>query len=89
VVMQIAGKEGVIGSQVRLLDKAGKLLASQHLSGGDGRGGQAPLHARFALQPGDYKVEVRYSSGVKRVKEINVANSIVRGVVDEQTPKAE
>jgi hypothetical protein len=89
VVMQIAGKEGVIGSQVRLLDKSGKLLASQHLSGGDGRGGQAPLHARFALQPGDYKVEVRYSSGVKRVKEINVTNSIVRGVVDEQTPKVE
>jgi hypothetical protein len=87
VMLQIAGKEGVIGSQVRLLDKAGKLLASTQVSGGDGRGGQAALGARFAVKPGEYKVEVRYSSGVRRVKEMTVAGTTFRGVIDEQTPQ--
>jgi hypothetical protein len=41
VSMQVAGKAGVVGSQVRISDKDGKLQAAQHLSGGDGRGGQA------------------------------------------------
>ena len=45
----IAGKTGVTGSRVKLLDKAGKLLASHQVSGGDGRGGQAAPTARFAL----------------------------------------
>jgi hypothetical protein len=87
IMLQIAGKEGVIGSQVQLLDKGGKLLASSHISGGDGRGGQAALGARFVVKPGDYKVEVRYSSGVRRVKEITVAGTTFRGVIDEQTPQ--
>jgi len=87
VMLQIAGKDGVIGSQVRLLDKAGKLLASTQISGGDGRGGQATLGARFAVKPGEYKVEVRYSSGVRRVKEVTVAGTTFRGVIDEQTPQ--
>ena len=74
---------------MRLLDKSGKLLASQQISGGDGRGGQATLGARFALKPGDYRLEVRYSSGLRRVKEFNVGGNIVRGVIDEQVAKVE
>ncbi len=86
VMLQVAGKSGVVGSRVELLDQRGKLLASQHVSGGDGRGGQAAPLARFALAPGTYRVEVQYSSGVRRRKEIQVAGSQIRGVIDEQTP---
>jgi hypothetical protein len=86
VSMQVAGKAGVVGSQVRISDKDGKLQAAQHLSGGDGRGGQAAPTARFALKPGTYTVEVRYSNGVRRAKELVVATSPIRGIVDDQTP---
>jgi hypothetical protein len=89
VSVQVAGTGGVIGSQVRVLDKDGKLLGSRHLSGGDGRGGQAALYARFSLKPGTYRVEVRYSSGVKRAKDLVVAATPVRGLIDDQTPKVE
>src|SRR5262249_18728492 len=51
--------------------------------------GQAALLARFALQPGTYQVEVRYSSGVRRAKEITVAGSPVPGGIDDQTPRGE
>jgi hypothetical protein len=86
VTLQIAGKSGVIGSRVQLLDRQGKLLASQQISGGDGRGGQAAPLARFALAPGTYRVEVRYSTGVRRSKEIQVATGHLKGIIDEQTP---
>ena len=89
VTLNVAGKDGVIGSRVSVLDKDGQVQGTQHISGGDGRGGQAAPQARFALEPGNYRVEVRYSSGVRRMKEITVASSPVRGVIDEQTPKME
>jgi hypothetical protein len=89
VTLNIAGKDGIVGSRVTVLDKDGKLAAAQMISGGDGRGGQTSPQARFALAPGNYRVEVRYSSGVRRMKEITVAASPVRGVIDEQTPKME
>jgi hypothetical protein len=87
VTLQIAGSGGVIGSQVRVFDKSGKLLGTQCLSGGDGRGGQATLNARFALKPGDYRVEVRYSNGTLRAKDLTVAATALRGIVDDQTSK--
>ncbi len=59
VTLQVKGKTGVIGSRVAVLDKAGKLHGTSFVSGGDGRGGQASPAARFALQPGKYRVEVR------------------------------
>jgi hypothetical protein len=89
VTLGIGGKDGVVGSRVSVRDGAGNLKGAQLISGGDGRGGQAPPQARFALAPGQYRVEVRYTSGVRRTKEITVAGSPVRGVIDEQTPRME
>jgi hypothetical protein len=82
VSLTVGGKTGVVGSTVRLLDMQGKLLASSYVSGGDGRGGQTPPLARFALTPGNYKVEVIASTGEKRDKAIQVATTPMRSVVE-------
>jgi hypothetical protein len=89
VTFQVAGSGGVIGSRICVRDRQGKVCGSSSISGGDGRGGQTAPQARFALQPGTYRVEVLYSSGVRRGREIVVATSPVRGVIDDQTPKVE
>jgi hypothetical protein len=89
LTMQVAGTTGVVGSRVKVLDRDGKALGCVSISGGDGRGGQAAPQARFALPPGTYRVEVQYTSGVRRAKEVVVAGSPVRGVIDDQTPKVE
>jgi len=89
LVVYVRGKEGVLGSQVRVLDKEGKLQGSHTVSGGDGRGGQAAPTARFALKPGTYKVEVQYSTGIRRSREITVATALARGVIDDTTPQAQ
>ncbi len=86
VVFQVAGKTGVTGSHVRVTDKAGKVHGTWTVSGGDGRGGQATPLARFALAPGDYRIEVRYSDGSRRARQVTVATTPVRGVLDEKTP---
>jgi hypothetical protein len=83
VTLTVAGKGGVIGSRVRVLDKQGKLRGVQEISGGDGRGGQRAPLARFALEPGAYRVEVRYSSGLTRGREITVAGSPLRARIDD------
>ncbi len=88
VTLTIAGSDGVIGSRVRILADNGRTLKTQEISGGEGRGQPPPL-ARFALDPGTYRVEVRYSSGQVRGREITVAGSPVKGRIDEQTPKAD
>jgi hypothetical protein len=82
VTLTVAGKEGVVGSQVSVLDHDGRLKGTRLISGGDGRGGQAPPQAHFALAPGRYRVEVRFSSGVRRLKDITVASSPVREVIE-------
>jgi hypothetical protein len=87
VTVHVAGNGGVVGSQVKVVDEGGKVLGVQDVCGGDGRGGQRPPQAHFALKPGTYRVEVRYSSGIVRGKEIKVANSPWRGAIDDQTPK--
>jgi hypothetical protein len=89
VTLHVRGKSGVVGSQVKVLNPAGKLQGTCFISGGDGRGGQAVPTARFALQPGKYRVEVQYSSGERRAREIVVATSHLSGVLDEKTPKAD
>jgi hypothetical protein len=89
VTLQVAGADGVIGSQVKVLDKGGKVHGTLLVSGGEGRGSQAAPVARFALSPGNYRVEVRYSSGIRRARDITVAAAPVRGVIDNQTPKVE
>jgi hypothetical protein len=88
VVLHVKGA-GVVGSRLRVLDKSGKLLGSHVVSGGDGRGGQAAPQARFALKPGTYRVEVEYSTGLRRAREIVVATTPVRGVIDDTTPKVQ
>ncbi len=90
VMLAVQAKSGVIGSRVQVLDKSGRLWGSCQVSGGDGRGGQAPAAARFALAPGTYRVELRLSNGERRAREIvATAGSPLRGVLDEQTPKVE
>jgi hypothetical protein len=89
VSIQVAGGDGVIGSLVQVRGKDGTLHGTRIVSGGDGRGGQAAPLARFALIPGSYRVEVRYSSGVRRARDINVAAAPVRGVIDGNAPKLE
>jgi hypothetical protein len=84
VTLTPGGNTGVVGSNVRVLDKTGKAVASQQISGGDGRGGQPAPSARFALDPGSYKVEVRYSNGTTRTKDITVAQGPMRAVIEEK-----
>ena len=85
VTLTVGGNTGVLGSVVRvLLDAQGKPIATEQVSGGDGRGGQRSPQARFALDPGNYRVEVRDSNGVKRTKEITVAQTPMRAVIDEK-----
>ena len=86
VSLQVAGSGGVIGSRVRLHGADGKFLGGQFVCGGDGRGGQRPPVARFALAPGKYKVVVHYSSGLQRSKIITVDGSHLRETIDDQTP---
>jgi hypothetical protein len=88
VSVTVSGKHGVVGSRVRVVDKQGKTLGVQEISGGDGRS-QRPARAHFALEPGVYRVQVRYSSGLTRAGMITVAESPVRGVIDDQTPSVE
>jgi hypothetical protein len=83
--LQVAGKQGVVGSRVQVRGKDGKLIAMREISGGDGRGGQQAPLARFTLEPGAYRVEVRYSNGQVRRRDITVGDAPMRTVVDEKT----
>jgi hypothetical protein len=87
VTLQVAGKSGVVGSKVVIKNKDGKRVGSCQVSGGDGRGGQAAPLARFALPPGEYRVEIAYSDGVRRARDITVAGTPFRGVLDESLAK--
>jgi hypothetical protein len=89
VTLQLRAKTGVVGSQVKVLDKDGKLQAACLISGGDSRGGQAAPTARFALPPGKYRLEFSSSSGERRAREIVVASTPLHGVLDEQIPKVD
>ncbi len=87
VSVTVAGEGGTIGSKVQVVDKQGRLRGVREISGGDGRGGQQPPVARFAFEPGAYRLMVRYSSGITRSQEITVNASPLRVRVDEKTPK--
>jgi hypothetical protein len=89
VTLQINGKMGVIGSRVKVLDRAGNVQGTTFISGGDGRGGQAASVAHFALEPGTYRAEVRYSSGGCRARDLVVGGTHLLAIIDEQTPKVE
>jgi hypothetical protein len=82
VTLIISGKSGVIGSRLRVLDKQGRVRGVQQISGGDGRGSQAAALARFALEPGAYRVEIRYSSGLTRGRALTVAATPLRAKLE-------
>jgi len=84
VTLAVKGTSGVIGSRLRVLDKDGKTVAVQSISGGDGRGGQHGPHARFALPPGNYKVEVRYTSGKTMTQDLTVAAAPMHAAIEEK-----
>jgi hypothetical protein len=88
VTLHVRSKSGVIGSRVAVYDKDGKLRGSCSISGGDGRGGQSSPAARFALLPGKYRVEVLFSSGERRGKEIVVAATHLLGILDDRMAAA-
>jgi hypothetical protein len=85
ITVTVAGRWGITGSKVSLLDKDGKCVGIRQISGGEGRGGQFSAVARFAVAPGKHRVLVLYSDGTRRVAEVTVDNAQVRVVVDEKT----
>jgi hypothetical protein len=89
VLIQVAGGSGVVGSRVRVLDEQGKFVAAGDVGLSDGRGGQRAPMAHFALKPGTYRAEVRYSNGVVRTQKFVVLRDAVRVTVDEKTPLGE
>jgi hypothetical protein len=84
VTYNVLGKSGVVGSKVQVADKEGKLIASQEISGGDGRGGQQSPLVRFALEPGSYKVSIRFSNGRTQTSDLQVNNAPIRGKIEEE-----
>jgi hypothetical protein len=85
LTVHVGGKKGVVGSRVLVADKAGKTVQMRDISGGCGRGGQPAPVAHFALEPGTYRVRVRYTSGETRVREVTVAGTPLRSLIDEKT----
>lgn len=84
VTVRVGGKRGVLGSQVRIADRDGKVVGRYDLSGGNGRG-QPAQAAHFGLAPGTYRVLVRYSHGEIRGREITFHSS-ARVLMDESAP---
>ena len=83
--LRLQGKTGLIGSTVRVLSKDGTtMLASQEISGGDGRGGQESPIARFALEPGSYRVQLRLTTGSVLSRDIQVGDTPVRGIIADE-----
>lgn len=85
VVIKVATGSGVIGSEVTILDGAGKVIGKQCISGGEGRGGQAGPFTRFLLLPGKYTVAVRSSAGESRGQELSVGSAPLFQVVDDKS----
>jgi hypothetical protein len=83
LTLTIAGKDGITGSVVEVLDKTGKRVGKRQVSGGDGRGGQQSPVARFTLEPGQYRVNVRLSSGQVLSKNITLGPDALRMRIDE------
>lgn len=78
VTVHLGGFAGVIGSQLRVRSAQGQLLRCWEVGGGSGRGGQTPLQVHFALRPGNYRLQVRLSSGQVREQPLTVAGTPLR-----------
>jgi hypothetical protein len=83
LTLTVKTQGGLIGSRVEIRDKQDKLLGVRQISGGDGRGGQQSPQLRFTLDPGEYTVQVRLSSGEVRSKEIALGSDPMRASVGE------
>jgi hypothetical protein len=81
-----AAPESPVGATVRALDSAGKVLATATISGGDGQSGQSAPEARFALPPGKYRLEARYSNGTVRVRDVELSDKPLWETFDAKTP---
>lgn len=75
VTIRCTGPEPALGASIQIANLDGKVLSSRHLSGGDGRNLQVNTDARFALEPGTYRVRIRYSSGLVQTKDIVVGTT--------------
>jgi hypothetical protein len=73
----IAGSEGILGSRVQIFSKAEQPVKTHEICGGAGRH-QPPPQAHFALELGDYRIEVRTSSGLIGTRDIAVGSTPLR-----------
>lgn len=73
---------GVIGALVRFSSESGKLLGLREINGGDNWGSQGARSAIFGVAPGDYKVEVQFTDGVKKAVEAKVVPTGTRLIVE-------
>jgi hypothetical protein len=74
LAVYLAGTGGVVGSRLTVVGTGDKLVAMRELGASDGRGGQPSTQAYFTLEPGNYRLEIRYSSGQTRSHEITIAD---------------
>jgi hypothetical protein len=84
VAVRVTGNNGLTNSRVRVLDQEGRFVAAEELGGSAGRGGQRSPVAHFALEPGNYSLEARYSSGEVRTREIVVGKVALRPTFDDK-----
>jgi hypothetical protein len=88
LTLQIGAKDGIIGSRIDLHDKDNKLIGTQQICGGAGRGGQQAALARFTLEPGQYRASVRLSSGQVLTKNITLGNDALRSRIEAEAKTA-
>jgi len=74
VVVTLNGTSGLNGGRLIVKDMGGKAVATACLCGGECRGGNL-LVPRFALAPGEYKVELIGTDGKSQVTALTVAGS--------------
>ena len=74
VVVTLNGTSGLNGGKVVVKDMGGKSVATASLCGGECRGGNL-LVPRFALAPGEYKVELIGTDGKSQITALTVAAS--------------
>jgi hypothetical protein len=86
LTVRFGGPDCPIGASVRVSDGTGKSLGTRWIAGGDGRAMQATAEARFALAPGTYRVEARYSSGKLRLKDVTITDKPLWETIDEKLP---
>jgi hypothetical protein len=74
VVVTLNGTTGLNGGKLIVKDMGGKSVATASLCGGECRGGNL-LIPRFALAPGEYKVELIGTDGKSQITALTVAGS--------------